>query len=115
MLSKIQKRFVKYETDRLEIPILPKSKNVRMKAIFIGEVQNVGFRIVISKLASKMNLTGWVKNLSNDNVEAEIQGDSNKINHLLKLLKDHKRIQVDHANVSELSLEKDEMTFEIIR
>ena len=48
----------------------------RYLIIYSGIVQGVGFRWSIKNLANKYNLSGYVKNLSNGNVEVQIQGDN---------------------------------------
>lgn len=39
-----------------------------------GYVQGVGFRYFVRQCASLFSLTGWVRNLSNGDVDMEIQG-----------------------------------------
>ena len=49
-----------------------------MKAVRIvvtGHVQGVGFRAFVLREAHAMGLTGWVRNHSNGDVEAEAVGD----------------------------------------
>lgn len=46
----------------------------RYYIIYKGQVQGVGFRWRLMQIAYKYNLTGYVRNLSNGNVEAEVQG-----------------------------------------
>ncbi|MBR5048268.1 MAG: acylphosphatase, partial [Erysipelotrichaceae bacterium] len=41
----------------------------RYYVIFEGQVQGVGFRWVISRLASLYNLTGWVRNRDDGRVD----------------------------------------------
>ena len=40
-----------------------------------GEVQGVGFRYFAWRLATRLGLTGWVRNLSDGSVEALAEGD----------------------------------------
>ena len=47
----------------------------RYYIVYEGIVQGVGFRWKIMTLARKYNLTGYVRNLDNGNVEAEVQGN----------------------------------------
>lgn len=46
----------------------------RYYIIVNGRVQGVGFRYRMGMLAADLNLTGWVRNLSNGMVDMEIQG-----------------------------------------
>ena len=43
---------------------------------FIGRVQGVGFRYTLYELANKYKMTGYCRNMSNGNVEVEIQGEN---------------------------------------
>ena len=40
-----------------------------------GRVQGVGFRYFVQSISINMNLSGWVKNLDNGNVEFEVEND----------------------------------------
>jgi acylphosphatase len=40
-----------------------------------GEVQGVFYRQTASKVADKLNIYGWIRNLQNGDVEAKICGD----------------------------------------
>lgn len=54
--------------------------------VFIsGFVQGVGFRRFVRHHALKLALTGWVKNLSDNRVEAVISGPEEKINKLIDI------------------------------
>ena len=46
----------------------------RYYIIYKGQVQGVGFRWRLMQIAYKYNLTGYVRNLDNGNVETEVQG-----------------------------------------
>lgn len=59
----------------------------RIKVIFSGRVQGVGFRYFVQINAINYNLTGWVKNLSNGNVLLEVQGNNDTINKFLNIIK----------------------------
>jgi len=56
------------------------------KCIFIkvsGQVQQVGFRQAVFKMAQQMNLEGWVKNKANGDVDIFACGDKNNLQELL--------------------------------
>lgn len=52
-----------------------------------GYVQGVGFRYFVNYTAIRNNLTGWVKNLPDGDVEMEVQGSKENINIFLKTIK----------------------------
>jgi acylphosphatase len=60
---------------------------VRAHILFKGTVQGVGFRYTTLSFAQRLALTGWVKNLSDRNVEAIVEGPREKIEELLSQLK----------------------------
>ncbi|MGL5760908.1 MAG: acylphosphatase, partial [Cetobacterium sp.] len=66
--------------------------------IIKGEVQGVGYRITAYLNATRLGITGSVKNLSNDNVEVFAQGDEKVIDNFKKYLK----IGSSMSNVSEI-------------
>ena len=60
---------------------------VRAHIHFCGTVQGVGFRYTTLSFAKELSLTGWVKNLSNGNVEAVAEGPRAQIEALIERLK----------------------------
>ncbi len=62
-------------------------KKVELKAVVSGNVQGVGFRAKVKHLASQLQLTGFVRNLPNGNVEICAQGDKESLSQLLINLK----------------------------
>lgn len=55
--------------------------------LVLGFVQGVGFRRFVKSKAKKLNLTGWVKNLSDGRVEARVSGEKEVIEELIKQIK----------------------------
>lgn len=54
--------------------------------VFIsGFVQGVGFRRFILRQAQDLRLTGWVKNLPDNRVEAVFQGSKEKIDQMIAI------------------------------
>ena len=51
------------------------SKKIRLRANFSGTVQGVGFRFTARKIANRYEVTGFVKNLPNRQVEVVAEGD----------------------------------------
>ncbi|PYZ94946.1 acylphosphatase [Salipaludibacillus keqinensis] len=51
-----------------------------------GKVQGVGFRKYTKKVARKYSIVGWVRNVNDGTVEAEIQGENEDVDHVIKAL-----------------------------
>lgn len=84
----------------------------RYLIIYKGIVQGVGFRWRISQLANEFNLTGFVKNLSNGNVEVQIQG--NDLNEFIKKSLDLKGfIEIEDYSIKSIPINNDDYRFEI--
>ena len=66
----------------------------------------------ISLIAKKLGLTGWVKNTPQGEVEAEIQGEKDKIAFLIKFMKSLKRIKI--VKVEEQVMEVIDTEYEFI-
>lgn len=84
----------------------------RYEIIFSGIVQGVGFRYEVWMLAQKLKLTGYVENLPDGTVHAEIQGEKNRILYLIESMKQIPRIHVERVEIDEMGL-KEEDSFEI--
>ncbi len=52
--------------------------------VIVGKVQGVFYRASCQEVAQELGLTGWVKNLSNGNVEVLAQGEKEKIEKLIE-------------------------------
>ena len=66
-----------------------------------GLVQGVGFRYFVYRHALRLGLSGWVRNLYNDDVELEVEGNRSLIEELIKELKVGPR----SAHVKDLKIE----------
>ena len=95
-------KHMEFETDEMK----------RYQIIFSGVVQGVGFRYETWAIAQKLELTGFVKNLSDGSVYAEIQGPENKILYLIDCLQSVPRIHIEKMTMKEHKLET-EIDFEI--
>ena len=60
------------------------SKQVRIKVILDGRVQGVSLRFYTQKKATELNLTGFVRNLSDGRVEAVFEGAQEEVEAMLK-------------------------------
>ena len=48
---------------------------IRLHASFSGTVQGVGFRFTVRRIAEQYEISGFVKNLANGQVEVVVEGD----------------------------------------
>ena len=62
-------------------------ENVRVHVQVQGIVQNVGFRAFVEYNAVQLGLTGWVRNVGYDTVEAVAEGRRDKVDLLLEAMK----------------------------
>jgi acylphosphatase len=60
---------------------------VRAHILVVGRVQGVGFRAFAARTATKLNLSGGVRNLDDGRVELEVEGEKTVIEALLRELK----------------------------
>jgi acylphosphatase len=67
---------------------------VRKHVIVSGRVQGVGYRYFVLENAVLMGIHGWVRNLPDGRVEAEIEGAENLVGELIKLLQTGPRLSV---------------------
>ena len=90
----MRNNYVINQVENIVLPSFEYSNTTRKKFIFTGKVQKVGFRFEVSLIAKKLGLTGWVKNTPQGEVEAEIQGEKDKIDFLIQFMKSLKRIKI---------------------
>ncbi|MCK5217805.1 MAG: acylphosphatase [Methanosarcinales archaeon] len=90
--------------------------NVRVIIIAKGEVQRVGYRDVVERVARKMKLTGNVSNLKPYDVKIICEGDNKSIDSFIELitLKEYPVI-VEHMDVKFEDATGEFEYFEIIR
>jgi len=55
----------------------------RVHLVITGRVQGVWFRANTQKKAKALDLTGWVKNLSDGRVEAVFEGEKENVNQII--------------------------------
>ena len=84
----------------------------RYYILYSGQVQGVGFRWRLMQIAYKYNLTGYVKNLSNGNVETEVQGVG--VDDFLKeSLEQDYFIVIDDYAIKEIPIVDNEETYKV--
>ena len=69
-----------------------------------GFVQGVGYRVFVRSQARKLGITGWVRNLTDERVEAVLQGEKEKVNKLIEICKKGPFL----AEVKDMSVEWEE-------
>jgi acylphosphatase len=57
--------------------------NKRAHVYYSGSVQGVGFRFTTERLASKLGLKGWVRNVEDGRVELVCEGEASDIDSLM--------------------------------
>lgn len=86
----------------------------RRHLIFRGRVQGVGFRWFAHDTARTLGLTGWVRNLDDGSVEAEVEGEPEKLDDFLGRMKTgNTPARVDEIVSKPLGV-KNEKSFRII-
>lgn len=65
-----------------------------------GLVQGIGYRYFVRRVAQELNLTGWVRNLPDADVEVIVEGEKGKIkNFITKLQSGHPWAKVDFTDI----------------
>lgn len=87
----------------------------RIHAIVHGTVQGVGFRYATKAEADRLGVTGWVRNVGSDRVEAEIQGDERQVDDMQDWLRHGPpSAVVERVEVSEVQTAADEVDFRTV-
>ena len=87
---------------------------VRRHIQVTGQVQGVGFRWFAKMTASRLGLTGWVRNCPDGSVELEIQGDPYSVEDFLQAVSQGPGYaQVDQVHTAPRELE-DEHSFRVV-
>lgn len=89
---------------------------MRKRYLIGGRVQGVGFRFFAQRTASRLGLSGWVRNLPDGGVEAEAQGDPDSVSAFESALRQGPRgALVAYFEPTEISDEPDPGTAFAIR
>ena len=90
-------------------PMPDETKIVRARVWVKGRVQAVGFRAHVEYSAHQIGaLTGWVRNVGYDTVEAIAEGERDKVDRFIEMMKQGPR----GARVDESKVEWEEATGE---
>lgn len=87
---------------------------VRFYLRFTGRVQGVGFRFFAAMNAERCHLTGWVKNMPDGSVIAEVQGTRLQIKQFLELIQSGNRfVRIDEIEKEERPYKENEKRFQV--
>jgi len=90
-------------------PMPDDARRVRAHVWVKGRVQAVGFRAHVEYCARQIGgLTGWVRNVGYDTVEAIAEGERSKVERFIQIMKDGPR----GSRVDESKVEWEELTGE---
>lgn len=89
------------------------SEREREHLIFEGRVQGVGFRYKLSHLAEYYGLTGWVRNEYDGTVSAELQGQKEEIEMILKSLEEDRYIRLERVSRKRIEVQQEERSFHV--
>jgi len=87
---------------------------IRRRLLISGRVQGVCFRHYTRQAALKKNLTGWVRNLADGRVEAELEGEKEAVDATIAWCrKGPNMAQVDKIEIKEQEPKRDSTDFKI--
>jgi acylphosphatase len=86
----------------------------RRHLLISGDVQGVFFRSSTEDVARDADVTGWVRNLPDGRVEAEVQGATDAIDRVVEHCRTGPtQARVDDIEETEIPLVEDEQGFEV--
>jgi acylphosphatase len=86
---------------------------MRWHMLFEGDVQFVGFRYTARLLAKRFGLSGWVRNLPDGRVEAEVQGEAATLRKFLLQMKSQPQFHIAHCAITPIEPVTDEQRFSV--
>ena len=95
----------------VHIPDSPHALLVRKRSHFFGLVQGVGFRYEAQRIASQLELVGWVRNQGDGSVVVEIEGRANYIEAFLLGIEAVPRFDITDIQAEDLPLSRTETSF----
>jgi acylphosphatase len=72
----------------------------RLRILYAGRVQGVGFRATTARLAQRHRVTGYVRNLPDGRVELVVEGEPAAVDQLLAAVAERMRGHIDGADRS---------------
>lgn len=99
LLKKIFLTFFQEKDQKREWYKLPKK---RVHAFISGRVQGVGFRASTRRVANRLGVKGWVKNLADGRVEVVAEGEKDRIEKFIDFLHDGPSMaRVENVQITE--------------
>ncbi|OQA92312.1 MAG: Acylphosphatase [Elusimicrobia bacterium ADurb.Bin231] len=84
---------------------------LKYRIIVTGRVQGIGYRYFVVNAAKKYCITGWVRNLLSEQVEALAEGEEADINDFLEYIKTkHPYALVKNVTCSKSEIKKPEFS-----
>lgn len=85
----------------------------RVRVVYTGRVQGVGFRATSRSLAQGFGVTGWVRNDPGGTVTMEAQAESTQIDALLDAIQNRLGRGISGASVTDIELDSSDDGFRI--
>jgi len=102
VLSKWRDSYVVWHAKKAPLPVYFDGELHTQKIHFSGRVQKVGFRLELFTLATRLSITGTVRNLKNGDVEAVLQGPASAIHYVIDHMYRLKRANVVKIEVYDM-------------
>lgn len=115
IFKKIWDGYFIWHANSIKLPTFAPSPIIRKKVTFSGKVQKVGFRLEVYCIAERLQLTGWVKNLEDGSVEAELQGEESKIDFLVHCMNSLKRASVKKMTTISMPISHNDGNFIVVK
>ena len=112
-ILKIRDRLISRQVANYPLPAFHDGETVRLRAVFSGRVQRVGFRQEATEMARRLGLTGFCENLANGDVLAELQGPRDRVDCLIGFMRSLVRIRVRRVTADPLPLVPGETGFSV--
>lgn len=113
-IARMQQYHIRRQVAQVTLPAFAMAPKVRRRYVFRGRVQGVGFRQELALLAARLEVTGYVCNLPDGRVLAEMQGAAARLDYLLVLMSSLRRIRIHHIQEAPSAVRVHETTFLIL-
>ena len=85
----------------------------RIQVVYTGQVQGVGFRFTVRRIAEYLGIPGFVRNLSDGSVEVICEGEEKEIKEFLERVDDNMRGYIGGRKKKEVPLTEEITAFDI--